>query len=268
MKISLVTISYNQCSYLKETLDSVLDQGYPDLEYIVVDPGSTDGSRELIESYRDRLSHLLLEPDKGAADGLNKGFAVATGEIYGFLNSDDLLIPGSLQRVADFFFQYSEHDLLMGNGYIIDADGHPVRHIRARDFTLSRYCCGGTDWLQQSTFFRRGLFCRSERFNIENRTCWDHELFANMSSLGASVGYLNEDLSLFRIHRTSITGSGRFKEQYYKDFKRVFARYQGHSWGPIDSLRKQAYRVERLFIRAKYGIQATVNANATSLRKE
>ena len=89
MKFSVVTVSFNQRQYLEEALTSVLEQDYPAIEYIVVDPGSTDGSRELIESFRDRLASIVFEADQGAADGLNKGFQRASGDIFGFLNSDD-----------------------------------------------------------------------------------------------------------------------------------------------------------------------------------
>lgn len=267
MKISIVTVSFNQRAYLKEAMDSVLDQGYPGLEYIVVDPGSTDGSRELIQSYAGRISKVILEPDRGAADGLNKGFAVATGEVYGFLNSDDLLMPGSLQRVADFFCQHPKCDLAMGNGYIVDSNGRQVRQITARSFTMRRQCYRGSDWLQQSTFFTRELYLRSEGFNIENRTCWDGELFVNMISLGASVRYIDEDLSKFRIYPSSITGSGRFMEQYRKDINRIFARYQGHSWGITDEIWRQIYRSERLCLRASYKVRRWIRARFKAQQK-
>ena len=252
MKISIVTISFNQRAYLKEAMDSVLDQGYPELEYNVVDPGSTDGSRELIQSYGSRVSKAVLEPDRGAADGLNKGFALATGDIFGFLNSDDLLMPRSLQTVADYFHKHPECDIVMGNGHIVDRNGKHVKHIKARNFTVRRHCYTGTDWLQQSTFFRRETFLRSERFNVENRTCWDGELFANMVSNGARIGYIDEDLSCFRIYESSITGSARMKEQYLRDLRRIFQRYLGHNWGFVDELIRQAYRVERFVLRIGY----------------
>ena len=102
LKISIVTLSFNQRAYLQEAIDSVLSQGYLDLEYIVVDPGSTDGSRDLIKSYGDRIAHCIFEPDRGAADGLNKGFERATGDVFGFLNADDLLFPGALRRWQSF----------------------------------------------------------------------------------------------------------------------------------------------------------------------
>jgi glycosyltransferase involved in cell wall biosynthesis len=100
MRISIVTLSYNQRAFLQDAIDSILQQGYPDLEFIVVDPGSTDGSRELFRSYGEQISHVIFEPDRGAADGLNKGFGLASGEVFGFLNADDFLLPGALHRVA------------------------------------------------------------------------------------------------------------------------------------------------------------------------
>ncbi len=92
MKISIVTLSFNQKQFLEEALQSVLGQKYPELEYIVVDPGSTDGSREMLDLYKGQLTELILEPDRGAADGLNKGFSRSTGDVLGFLNADDLLL--------------------------------------------------------------------------------------------------------------------------------------------------------------------------------
>ena len=155
MKISIVTLSFNQHAYLKEAIDSVLSQGYSNLEYIVVDPGSTDGSRELIKGYGDRIAHTIFEPDRGASDGLNKGFAHATGDVFGFLNADDILFPGSLNHVARFFEAHPECDVVMGDGYKIDGRGRRTRHFVAHDFSVRRFFYGGTQWLQQSTFFER-----------------------------------------------------------------------------------------------------------------
>ena len=244
MKISLVTVSFNQRDYLREAIDSVLDQGYSELEYIVVDPGSTDGSRELIQSYSDQISHILFEPDKGAADGLNKGFSLATGDVFGFLNSDDLLLPGSLQRVADFFQQHPECDIAFGNGRIVNGKGEQLRHVKARDVTVRRFFCGGSRWLQQSTFFRREAFLRSPKFNIENRTCWDGELFVNLVNQGAVAGYIGEDLAGFRIHRSSISGTGRMLQVFREDFSRIFRDIQRRNWSLRDDLWQFLYRSE------------------------
>ena len=244
MKISIVTVSFNQRDFLRDALESVLSQGYPDLEYIVVDPGSTDGSRELIESYSARIAHMVFEQDRGAADGLRKGFALASGDILGFLNSDDLLEPGSLQRVADTFRDHPECDIVMGNGNVVDGEGRPVRHVTSRDFTVNRYFYGGTQFLQQSTFFRREAYLNSPGLNPQNRTCWDGELFVNMLHRGANIRYLNVDLSRFRIHSQSISGSGRLSERYLEDKRRVFQEIRGREWRATDSLLRLLYKGE------------------------
>ncbi len=258
MKISIVTLSFNQARFLREAIDSVLDQGYPSLEYIIVDPGSTDGSRELIESYASSFAHRVFEPDRGAADGLNKGFALATGDIYGFLNADDLLYPGSLQRVADFFTLNSQCDLVFGCGHTIDKQGKPIRHFRARNFSVPRYLYGGAVWLQQSTFFRAASFQRSPGFNLENRTCWDGELIVTMVSQGARIGFIPADLAGFRIHDASISGSGRLNQQYLRDCRRIFRQVRGRNWNRLDSLRHVVYRatgyLSRLMARSPRGV--------------
>ncbi len=255
MKISIVTLSFNQATYLRAALDSVLQQGYPDLDYIVVDPGSKDGSREIVQSYGDRIARLIFEPDQGASDGLNKGFARATGEIFGFLNADDLLEPGSLQCVADFFNRNPQCDIAFGNGHVIDAEGNRLKHCKARDFTARRYFYGGSQWLQQSTFFRATAFRQSGGFNIENRTCWDGELFVTMVSRGARAGYIDADLAGFRIHPSSISGSGSLNIQYRADARRIFRQVRGRSWRAADEIWRYLYRAEGLGLRIASHLQ-------------
>lgn len=258
MKISIVTLSYNQRAFLREAIDSVLQQDHPDLEYIVVDPGSTDGSREFIRSYGEQIAQVVFEADKGAADGLNKGFSRASGEVFGFLNADDYLLPGALSRVARFFESNPQCDIVMGNGYIVDSNGRSLRHVRARDFTVRRYLCGGIRWLQQATFFRREAFGLSPGFNTENRTSWDGELFVSMVHMGATVGYIDADLAAFRIHGASISGTGRLLDAYRNDCKRIFRQIRGRDWRAIDDLWRFLYRVEGLLIRSRLWPKAMI----------
>lgn len=246
MRFSLVTISFNQRPYLEEALRSVLEQDYTEIEYIVVDPGSTDGSRDVIRRHADRISRIVFEPDQGASDGLNKGFQHATGEIFGFLNSDDVLLPGAIRSVNDVFEQHPNCDIVMGNGFLINAGGKPIRQVRAAGFTVPRYFYGAATWLQQSTFFRRRAFEAAGGFNAMNRSCWDGELMVEMIMHGAKVRYLDRDLSLFRVHPTSITGSKRHKELMQADTDRMFLRASGRTWTAIDTLRSWFFRIERL----------------------
>ena len=246
MKFSVVTISFNQRQFLQEALCSVLTQDHTAIEYIVVDPGSTDGSRELIENFANRLARVVFEPDQGAADGLNKGFQHASGDIFGFLNSDDVLLPGAIRSVAQAFAENPDCDIVMGNGFIVDTQGQRIRRIRAAGFTLDRYFYGGATWLQQATFFRRAAFAAAGGFNINNRSCWDGELLVDMVRKGARVKYLDQDLALFRLHAKSITGSRRHSEMMKADADRMFSLSRGRRWTALDTLRAYLFRIERI----------------------
>src|SRR5580704_11462983 len=134
-KVSIVTISFNQAEFLERAITSVVEQDYSNIEYIVVDPGSTDGSREIIERYRSRISQVVFEPDRGPADGLNKGFALATGDILGFLNSDDVLLPGSI-RSAVAFLNSNDVDVVSAHATVIDAQDRHLRMAYSEPFSL------------------------------------------------------------------------------------------------------------------------------------
>jgi glycosyltransferase involved in cell wall biosynthesis len=127
--ISVVTPSFNQAEYLPACIESVLGQGYPGLEYIVLDGGSTDGSREVIEHHVDRLAYWASEKDRGQANAVNKGWARARGEILGWLNSDDQLAPGALDRVASAFRSNRSAAMIYGDIQEIDARSRPV-HLK------------------------------------------------------------------------------------------------------------------------------------------
>jgi glycosyltransferase involved in cell wall biosynthesis len=245
MKFSIVTLAFRQRKFLEEAINSVLSQDYPDIEYIVIEPGSNDGSRQVVEAYGDRITQKIFEPDRGAADGLNKGFARATGDIFAFLNADDLLLPNAIRKVADFFEHNPTCDIVMGNGYISDAEGAPVRHVKATGFSVPRYLYGGSTWMQQSTFFRRSAFEAVGGFNLQNRSCWDGELFVNMVAKGAKVGFLNSDLAVFRVHGASITGSRRAEQLYFEDSERIFRQLKGRERVKSDGLLSFYYKSTR-----------------------
>lgn len=260
-KISIVTISFNQAEFIERTMLSVLEQDYPNVEYIVVDPGSKDGSRDIIERYRSRLSKVILRPDAGPADGLNNGFAEASGDVFGFLNADDVLLPGSLRRVADFFDQHPDCDLLLGNGNVIDGHENVIRHVTTRRFSVRRYLHDGVRFIQQSTFFRREAFKKLGGFNVSNRTCWDGELFVGMMKEGAVVQYIDADLASFRIHPASISGSGRVLEAYRKDCKRIFQDIEKRKWSLGDEFWRLAYRTEGAFSRVRAMLTSSGRTN-------
>jgi len=251
LKISIVTISFNQAQFLEECILSVLNQNYPNIEYIVVDPGSTDGSRDIIEKYRDRIKHVIYEKDDGPADGLNKGFAKATGDIYGFLNSDDTLLSGALSRIAEVFTG-TDCDVVSGEGYLIDNNGRLIRNIMPTKFVPTLYLYGAVTIFQQGVFFLSDMFINSGGFNVENKICWDGELFLAMASIGAKFHYLHKPIATFRIYDDSITGGAMYRKKLRLENEKLFMRYYGRKPNILDQILGYFFRVYKLIVNPSY----------------
>lgn len=222
MKISIVTISFNQSEFLRQCIDSVQIQNDSNFEHIIVDPGSVDGSREIIHSYGTKITPIF-EPDNGPADGLNKGFSRASGDIFAFLNSDDEFIPGALERIR-IGMSTGKYDVLSGGGYITNRKGASIRRVIPSRFTPWLYAYGAVTLFQQGTFFRSEYFKKVGGFNPKNRTCWDGELFLDMSLAGARFGTIAADVAKFRIYEDSITGSNRQALAYKHEKDRLFQK--------------------------------------------
>jgi FkbM family methyltransferase len=159
VSVAIVTPNYNTGAFIEATMGSVLTQGYPNLQYVVVDGASTDGSQNLIESRRSSLHAYVSEPDKGHADAIVKGFALTDGEIMGWVNSDDILLPGALDAVARFFEENPNIDWITGRPSTIDETGAGFRQYPVRRFSRLRFLAGHYKWIQQeSTFWRRSLW--------------------------------------------------------------------------------------------------------------
>lgn len=247
-RISIVTISFNQARFLERAIKSVIEQDCEGVEYIVVDPGSTDGSRELIERYRDRIDTVIFEPDNGPADGLNKGFRAATSDIFAYVNSDDELSPGACSYAVQFFDSHPDIDVLCGSIRITDTEGRAAPRKRTPDvFNLRDYANGVCTTGQQATFIRRSMFEAAGGFNPENRIFWDGELLVDMTLAGARYARTSKILGDFRIYPQSMTGSGMFaSEKFFKERDRVVDKIRAHGI-PVDTglalwMRRQRYR--------------------------
>jgi glycosyltransferase involved in cell wall biosynthesis len=212
--------------YLRQAIESIINQDYSNLEYIIVDPGSTDGSRKIIEEYRDRVDHIIFEPDEGPADGLNKGFAKATGDIYGYLNSDDILYSGTLERVSELFTAYPHIDVISGHGHHINSNNEQLKKIFSHQFNLKQYLYGHCVLIQQSTFFRsKSFFHTICGFNVKNKIAWDGELMVDLYNTGASFRVFHEYWSGFRMYNQSISGSSQYLKKLNADYQRLKEKY-------------------------------------------
>lgn len=162
--ISIVTPSYNQAAFLRKTLDSVLDQNYPNLETIVIDGASTDGSVDILHDYGSKLTYWVSEPDHGQSQALNKGFAHTTGDILTWLNSDDVLLPNALHTVGEIFARYPQIQWLTGQPANLDVRDQlrvsPLKTGRFRSLIRRGYYHGrGLGFIrQEGTFWRRSLW--------------------------------------------------------------------------------------------------------------
>jgi glycosyltransferase involved in cell wall biosynthesis len=159
LKISIVTPNYNQGDFLERTIVSVLAQGYDNLEYIIIDGGSTDNSVSIIKKYESRLAYWVSEEDGGMYDAINKGFARSTGDILGWLNSDDILFPGSLKTVDEAFSSLSSVHWITGMPASIDEQDRIISFQPVQSWSRLKILAGQYKWIQQeSTYWRRTLW--------------------------------------------------------------------------------------------------------------
>ena len=238
MKFSIVTISYNQSEFLRQCIESVLSQEVAEIEYIVVDPGSTDGSREIIDEYADQIIRVY-DPDDGPADGLNKGFSRATGEICAFINSDDYFLPGAFKAVEKHFESTKPEHFITGHGFQIR--GGRLWPMVPVKLSMKRLRLMHLPIFQQGTFFPLSFLQKAGGFNVRNRTCWDGELFLKFIQMGFTHYVMKDILAVFRVHEGSISGKGANKDQFLKDRGRIYDSVLGFHESEMHEKRRKIF---------------------------
>lgn len=214
-KISIVTPSYNQGNFIEETIRSVLLQNYLDIEYIIIDGGSTDSSVDIIRKYEPWIKFWVSEPDRGQTHAVNKGFSHCSGEIMAWLNSDDTYEPGTISKVAVSMAKDSSIDVLYGNLTITDENGHSVTEIRTVPFNSKAYLYETVHIISQSAvFWRKEIFQKVGEVDENYSYAMDRDLIIRFAENNAKFHFVRHLLGTYRFHKGAKTSSDISRSEF------------------------------------------------------
>lgn len=203
-KISILTPSFNQAQYIEQTICSVLDQGYPNLEYIIIDGGSTDGSADIIRKYEKHLAYWVSEKDKGQTHAINKGMSRATGDVRAYINSDDYYLPGAFQKVAEHFTEHPDTDLVHGRCRVVDDTGNKIDEWfgsidRYEDILdIWKVWTKRRNYVQPEVFWSRRIAEKIGPFREELFFVMDYEYWTRILRAGGIVRRIDAEVAAFR----------------------------------------------------------------------
>jgi len=228
--VSIVTPSYNQAKYLDETIKSVLSQSYSNLEYIVIDGGSQDGSVEIIKKYQDQISWWSSEPDQGQTDAINKGFAHANGEIFAWLNSDDTYEPSAVSSCVDFLLTHPNIGMVYGDANFIDSEGKVIGKFNAKQTTYQRLRRGSVYVPQQASFWRANLWHQVGPLDPSLYFAMDYDLWLKLARI-TEIRYMPQLWANFRLHDETKTISE--DDRCWPEMLQIHKRDGGHWFSTI-----------------------------------
>lgn len=253
-KISVIMPSYNQCEFIERSILSVLNQNYPNLEFIIIDGDSKDGTVSIIKNYEQYLSYWVSEPDHGQSDALNKGFAQATGDIFGWLNSDDLYMPGAFERAATAFSKHPDKGIVHGDWLSIDTNDRAIAHEYAFDFSLNQFKYEGFHLNAQAMFWRRDVHRRFAGFDLRLHRTMDYQMIVAFGINEGNAAFLRvpEAMGCFRRHEDQKTTG--VSDAVLNEHHLIAHRYcYEDKYRPIGSAKRLLYRFRRAYWYLKRG---------------
>ncbi len=217
MLVSIITPSYNQAQFLEQTIQSVLGQNYPNLEYIIVDGGSTDGSVEIIRRYAERLAWWVSEPDKGQADAINKGLRRAKGSVVAWLNSDDMYAPGAVAQAVDALLNHPGAGLVYGDAVSIDASGRPLNDMAFRQYSLADLAAFNII-CQPAVFMRRNVLSEVGYLDPAYHYLLDHQYWLRIAQRFPVMVHIPQVMAFARQHAQAknVAQAAGFGEEAYR----------------------------------------------------
>jgi glycosyltransferase involved in cell wall biosynthesis len=225
-KVSIITPSFNQGQFLEASIRSVLEQDYPNLEYIIVDGGSKDESVEIIQKYQHHLAWWVSEKDKGQSDALNKGFARATGQILAWLNSDDIYFPNAVSQAVEVLMSRPEVGMVYGDADLIDKSGVTVGQFGSKQTSYRQMLRGSVHIPQATAFFRADLWRQVGPLDQMLFFSFDYDLWVRLAKVSQLL-YVPKRWAKFRIHDAGKTIVN--DDRCYPEMLRVLER-EGGSW--------------------------------------
>ena len=243
-RITIVTPSFNQAQFLGRTILSVLDQDYPNLEYIVIDGGSTDGSVEIIKKYEKYITYWVSEKDRGQSEAINKGLRLATGELVAWQNSDDIYLPGAFEQIARSFVNSRGIDLFIGNMNLIDEEDRIIENLKYVTPTYKSLLTEGMVLTNQSAFWVKGIHQKIGYLNESLHYGFDYEWFLRVLNIGKGA-HVNKTLGCLRMHNATKTHN--FQELFKLEYDKILHNKK------ISRIQKIQYRVRRLLLMIKMG---------------
>ncbi len=235
--VSIITPSYNQGGFIEETIKSVLSQDYPEIEYIVIDGGSTDNTVEILKKYEGRIK-WVSEKDRGQSDAINKGFGMARGEIFAWLNSDDIYLSGAVSKAVEFLREHPDVKMIYGNARFCDERGKiigeycPPESFDYKSLAFYNSIC------QPSTFFKRDAFFDAGGIDLTLHHLMDHDLWMKMAKKN-KVAYIPEFLSIYRLHEESKSVSDLHGLK--RNEESLHIRIKHYGWVPVNHVYSYSY---------------------------
>lgn len=228
--VSIITPSYNQANFLERTILSVLNQDYSNIEYIIMDGGSTDGSLEIIKKYSYRLKQWKSEKDLGQTDAINKGFSIAQGEIFAWINSDDTYEYNAVSEAVDYLTDHPEIGMVYGDCNFIDSDDEVIGKFNAKQTDYEKLKTGFVHIPQQASFWRAELWHRVAPLDTSIYFAMDYDLWLRFSKI-SKITYYPKLWANFRLHGDAKSISE--DDRCWSDMLKIHYRNGGKWWQPI-----------------------------------